>query len=71
MTAPASLYEINHRAIEVLCRELGVANTLRFIRQFSTGHGDYTQERESIIEGKTLDGIMAEIKQMRKGKHQV
>ena len=68
MTAQSSLYEINHRAITVLCRELGIANTLRFIRQFSIGHGDYTQEREALHEGKTLEGIMAEIKMMREGK---
>ncbi|MCC6723757.1 MAG: hypothetical protein IT258_04560 [Saprospiraceae bacterium] len=61
---------MNRRAITVLCRELGIANTLRFICQFSTGHGDYTQEREAIHEGKTLDSIMAEIKQMREGKKQ-
>ena len=68
MTAPSSLYERNHRAISVLCRELGIANTLRFIRQFSTGHGDYTQEREALHEGKTLDGIMREIKEGRERK---
>lgn len=68
MTAANSLYEINHRAITVLCRELGIANTLRFIRQFSTWHGDYSQEREALHEGKTIDSIMAEIKQMRKEK---
>ncbi|MBK8562305.1 MAG: hypothetical protein IPN76_02915 [Saprospiraceae bacterium] len=62
------MYEINHRAITVLCRELGIANTLRFIRQFSTGQGDYTQEREALHEGKTIDSIMAEIRQMRKEK---
>ncbi|MBK8562309.1 MAG: hypothetical protein IPN76_02935 [Saprospiraceae bacterium] len=61
---------MNHRAITVLCRELGIANTLRFIRQFSTGHGEYTQEREAMQEGKTLGSIMEEIKQMRERKKQ-
>ena len=68
ITTPSSLYEINHRAISVLCRELGIANTLRFVRQFSTGYGDYTKEREELLEGKTLGDIMEEIKQMREGK---
>lgn len=61
------LYEINHKAIQVLCREIGIVNTLRFIRQFTPGYGDYTQERSSIQTGKTVIDIINEINEM-KGK---
>jgi hypothetical protein len=60
------LYEINHRAIQVLCREIGIVNTLRFIRQFTPGFGDYTQERDALQKEKTVAGIVAEIKAMKK-----
>jgi hypothetical protein len=65
MTTQQSLYEINHRAISVLCREIGIANTLRFIRQFSTGYGDYTKERDTLQAGKNLEEIMKAIKAKR------
>lgn len=39
-----SLSEINQQATEVLVREMGIVDTLRFLSQFSRGTGDYTQE---------------------------
>ncbi|MBI5915666.1 MAG: hypothetical protein HY842_09835 [Bacteroidetes bacterium] len=68
MSVHQSLQEINHRAISVLCHEIGITNTLRFIRQFSTGHGNYTHEREDMLKDKTMDGILSEIKQIRAAK---
>jgi hypothetical protein len=56
------LAEVTRRAIEVLSRELGAADTLRFINQFTTGYGDYTAEREVLLEQDTLDQIISEIK---------
>ncbi|MCK6559498.1 hypothetical protein HUU39_20365 [candidate division KSB1 bacterium] len=60
------LTEITHTAIQVLCKEIGVVNTIRFINQFSTGHGNYTEERRQLFGELSLDNIVAEIKQMRK-----
>ena len=57
------LAEITHRAFEVLCRELGAVDTLRFINQFTTGHGDYTSERDVLFAEDTPDQILSEIKQ--------
>jgi hypothetical protein len=59
------LAEVTQRAIEILCRELGTADTVRFINQFTTGHGDYTTERDVLFAGETLDQIIADIKQTR------
>ena len=64
-TAYQPLYEINHRAIQVLCREMGIVNTLRFIRQFTSGYGNYTMERDMLQEGKAVADIVSEIKEMR------
>ncbi|MEZ4959872.1 MAG: hypothetical protein R2830_08640 [Saprospiraceae bacterium] len=68
MLTQQSLYEINHRAISVLCQEIGIVNTLRFIRQFSTGYGNYTEEREAIFKEKSLEDILGEIKMIRESK---
>ncbi|MCE2440340.1 MAG: hypothetical protein J4F39_13035 [Candidatus Latescibacteria bacterium] len=60
-----ALSEITREAIEVLSKEIGIANTIRFINQFTMGYGDYTQERERIFEDMTLDEIVNEIKKVR------
>jgi hypothetical protein len=56
------LAEITQEAIRVLSREIGVADTLRFMGQFTTGSGNYTEERDRLFEGLTLDDILAEIR---------
>jgi len=35
--------ELNRRAFQILSREIGVADTLRFFGQFWAGGGDYTK----------------------------
>ncbi len=57
--------EINQQAIRLLYHELGVVNTVRFLRQFSTGFGDYTKEREVLFGKKTLAEIVGEIEKRR------
>lgn len=51
------LAEVTHRAITLLSREIGVVDTIRFLNQFATGTGNYTEEREAFLEGVTLDDI--------------
>jgi hypothetical protein len=51
------LVEVTHRAITLLSREIGVVDTIRFLNQFATGTGNYTEEREAFLEGVTLDDI--------------
>lgn len=63
MTVPTRpLADVTRRAIEVLTRELGAADTLRFVNQFTTGLGDYTAEREQLFGEETLDQILGAIK---------
>jgi len=65
------LAEVTHQAIEVLCRELGAADAIRFINQFTTGYGDYTAERDALFAGETLDQIIAQIKKTSPGAGEV
>jgi hypothetical protein len=59
------LTEITREAIRVLCKEIGLVNTVRFINQFTTGYGNYTEEREQLFADMTLDEIVFEIKRRR------
>ena len=59
------LAEITQEAIKVLFQTLGIVNTVRFINQFTTGYGNYTEEREALFGEITLDEIITEIKQSR------
>jgi hypothetical protein len=59
------LTEITRSAIHVLCRELGVVNTARFLNQFNLGYGDYTTERDEFFSNLTVDSIVDEIYRSR------
>jgi len=59
------LAEITQKAIQVLFREIGVVNTVRFINQFTTGYGNYTEERYELFEDRTLEDLVNQIKQRR------
>ncbi|PWH15032.1 MAG: hypothetical protein DDG59_11870 [Anaerolineae bacterium] len=61
ITGIRSLAEINQQAIRLLYEELGVIDAVRFLKQFTPGYGDYTQERESLFADKSLDDIVSEI----------
>ncbi|GAP62052.1 hypothetical protein ARMA_0475 [Ardenticatena maritima] len=63
MAKERPLIEINQHALRVLYRELGIVDTVRFLKQFTTGFGNYTQERDEIFAGKTLTEIIQENKQ--------
>ena len=64
-TSSVPLAEITSTAIGVLCREIGVANTARFLNQFTTGVGNYTDERDQLLGNPTVDELVAEIQRKR------
>jgi hypothetical protein len=55
------LVEVNQHALRLLYDQLGVVDTVRFLKQFTTGFGSYTQQRESLFAGKSLSEIVREI----------
>ena len=59
------LDRINEKALQLPMKELGVANTARFIQQFTTGTGNYTEERKELLKGWTLDDVLEETKRRR------
>jgi hypothetical protein len=60
------LIEINQQAIHLLYKELGVVDAVRFLKQFTQGYGNYTEERDALFQGKSLDEIVGEIEKKRK-----
>ena len=66
ITETRPLIEINQQAISLLYKELGVVDAVRFLKQFSQGYGNYTQERGVLLDKKSLDEIVNEIEKRRK-----
>jgi hypothetical protein len=60
------LIEINKQAISLLYKELGTVDAVRFLKQFTQGYGNYTQERETLFANKSLEDIVSEIE--KRGK---
>jgi len=56
------LAEITQSAIRLLCQEMGVVNTIRFLNQFTTGYGNYTEECDALFGLMTVADIASEIK---------
>ena len=69
MSVPAkSLSDITNQALHVLAREIGTVDTMRFLGQFSTGTGNYTEERAALFGHLTLDEVLAEIRESQSSK---
>jgi hypothetical protein len=66
ITDARPLHEINLQAITLLYKELGTVDAVRFLKQFTQGYGNYTQERESLFANKSLEEIVSEIEKRRK-----
>jgi hypothetical protein len=59
------MIEINQQAANILIREMGVVDALRFLGQFRAGSGDYTKDRTQWLDDLSLEEITAEIKAKR------
>jgi len=49
--------ELRKRAWQVLVKELGIADALRFVMTTETGDGNSVQEYQEMWEGKNIDEI--------------
>jgi len=56
------LTEITQEALRLLYRELGLVNTIRFLNQFTTGFGNYTEERSAWLENQTTAEVLADLR---------
>jgi hypothetical protein len=59
------LSQLNEEAFHLLTEELGVADTARFLRQFTTGTGNYTRERRERLADTSLDEVLEKMRERR------
>jgi hypothetical protein len=59
-----SMPELNRRAFEILSRELGLGETVRFFSQLGLGTGNYAEERRALFAGLTLDEYRKAVQQL-------
>lgn len=69
ITDTLPLAEITKEALQVLYKEIGVVNTIRFVNQFTTGYGDYTEERKLLFANMTLDDLLVEMAKTKQKPH--
>lgn len=62
--------QIRTRGLQALLRELGPVDTARFLQQFESGTGDYTQERHAWLDGLKLDQVVQAVEEARPDKKQ-
>ena len=60
MSAIASPVELRRRALEILVRELGYSDAMRFMLQYESGSGDYTRDRDSFLPDWTPEALFQE-----------
>ena len=63
------LDELNDEALQLLMKELGVAKTTRFLQQFTTGSGNYTEDRKELLKDWTLDDVLEETRRRRRNRN--
>ncbi len=59
-----TISEIRREGLEVLAKNLGPIEMVRFVQSFDLGRGDYTKERSQWL-SESLDEIFKEIKEKR------
>jgi hypothetical protein len=52
--------ELRRRGLEVLVRELGYVNAMRFMLLSETGSGDYTRERDHMLPDWSVEQAVKE-----------
>jgi hypothetical protein len=58
MTTIPNPAELRRRAFEILVRELGYIDAVRFFHQYETGEGDYTKERDAMLPKWTNEELL-------------
>lgn len=50
--------EVNTAGLKALIEALGVADTARFLQQYGPGLGDYTAERDALLEDLSMEDVL-------------
>ncbi len=63
---PMTLEQIRITGLTALLRELGPVGMIRFLQQFETGYGNYSEERHQWLDRWDIDALIKTVQQ----KHQ-
>ena len=50
--------EVNAAGLDALIRALGVADAARFLQQYGPGLGDYTAERDALLDDLSIEDVL-------------
>lgn len=53
--------EIQQMGFDILYKELGTTNFIRFMQQFNSGYGNYVEDRQQWQKDYSVDKILAEM----------
>lgn len=56
--------QIRRKGIEILAKNLGPVDMIRFLQQFELGTGDYSKDRHAWLDGLTVDDIVRDAKKL-------
>ena len=57
--------DVTRRGFQVLCDHLGMAGALRFMLQYEMGAGDYTLERQELLEKFSVEDLIERARRRR------
>ena len=56
--------EVQRKGYQILAKELGVVDFIRFIQEFEKGSGNYTEDRHEWQDAYSVEDILKEIKKI-------
>jgi len=62
--------ELREHGFRALVRELGYADALRFLVQYESGYGNYTEERRTILPRVTVEDLTRAAEALLEGPRQ-
>jgi hypothetical protein len=57
--------ELRERGYQALISQLGQIDTIRFLQQMGWGSGDYTQERQELLDAVTREEFFQNLRKVR------
>ncbi len=61
-----TLDKIKQIGLQVLTKELGPVGMIRFLQQFETGTGDYSEERHEWLDTYSMEHLIKDLEEQRK-----
>ena len=57
--------DVRKAGLEAVAKKLGPLGKVRFLRQFETGHGNYTKDRQQWLKNLEIQEIVSSIRKKR------